>query len=48
MRFTAFKGRTCFEAQLGKYWIKILRPKFWGLGLKLVKVGVQEDGEDLS
>lgn len=39
-----FVGRTMFEAQVGPFWLKILRPGYWGLKnrmgrLPLVRVG---------
>ena len=48
MRFVAFKGATAFEAQLGPYWIKVARPRFWAAAVrrpdlvKIVQVGVQK------
>ena len=29
MRMVAFKGATCYEAQLGCVYVRILRPRFW-------------------
>ena len=41
-----FKGATAYEAAIGRYWIKILRPSFWRYRrLKIVTVGVQVDEE---
>lgn len=36
------KGVTSYEAQLGRYWIMILRPRCWNRRMTLVRVGVQE------
>ena len=40
---TAFIGATMVEAQFGPAWVKILRPKFWGPGARLVRVGWDPD-----
>lgn len=37
--FTALKGFTAYEAQLGKLWVKLLRPKFWTRRTALVGFG---------
>lgn len=39
MHFTALKGFSAYEAQLGKLWAKLLRPKFWTRRTPLVGFG---------
>jgi hypothetical protein len=46
MTFVAFKGATAYEMQVGSWWVKILRPRFWNRrawkrGL-MVTIGTQQ------